>query len=194
MRLFIAINLDEAIRQRMVRFVEGVSGFAPEVRWIKPEALHLTLKFIGEFPEARLPELKQSLEAVRSQPFDISFSGTGFFPTAKSARVFWVGVNADARLQKLALMVDDATAKLGVEREARAYTPHLTLARAGSGRPTRGKDDKPNNRFQKLRERLEKMPQPEFGTMTAREFFLYQSKLSPKGSEYTKLERFAFSE
>src|SRR5256885_116928 len=100
MRLFIAIDLDDPIRQKIVRFVEGVSGFAPDVRWMKPEALHLTLKFIGEFPDARLQELKQALEAVRSEPFDISFAGTGFFPTAKSARVFWVGVNADTRLQK----------------------------------------------------------------------------------------------
>src|SRR3954470_22242349 len=193
MRLFVAIDLIDPIRQKILRFVEGVSGFAPDVRWMKPEALHLTLKFIGEFPETKLQELKQALAALPSEPFDISFTGTGFFPTAKSARVFWVGVNADTRLQKLASMIDDATTKLGVEREARAYTPHLTLARAGSGRPAHGKDDKPNNRFQKLRERLEKMPQPEFGTMTAREFFLYQSKLSPKGSEYTKLAQFAFS-
>src|SRR5205814_7768835 len=100
---------------------------------------------------------------------------------------------ADERLAKLARAVDDTVAKLGVEREARAYTPHLTLARAGSGRPSPGKEYKPNNRFRKLRERLEKMPRPDFGTMTAREFYLYQSKLSPKGSEYTKVERFAFS-
>src|SRR3954464_6782222 len=193
MRLFVAIYLEEEIRHKIVRFVEGVSGFAPEARWIKPEALHLTLKFIGEFPETRLQELKQALSALPSEPFDISFAGTGFFPTAKSARVFWVGVNSDTRLQKLALMIDEATAKLGIEREARAYTPHLTLARAGSGRPSRGKENKLNNRFQELRERWDKMPQPEFGTMTAREFYLYQSKLSPKGSEYTKLERFAFS-
>jgi len=194
MRLFVAIDLDEPIRQRIVGFVEGISGFAPDVRWMKPEALHLTLKFIGEFSEPKVEELKTALTNVKSSPFDISFSGTGFFPTAKAARVFWIGVHVDERLQKLAAAVDDAVAKLGVEREARAYTPHLTLARAGSGRPTRGKEDKANNRFQKLRERLEKMPPPDFGTMTAREFYLYQSKLSPRGSEYTKLERFAFSQ
>ena len=193
MRLFVAIDLDEQIRQKILRFMEGVSGFAPDVRWMKPQALHLTLKFIGEFPEHKLEGLKAALANVRSEPFDFAFSRTGFFPSAKSARVFWIGVNADERLQKLASAVDDAVAKLGVEREARAYTPHLTLARAGSGKPSRDKDDKLNNRFHKLRERLEKMTQPEFGTMTAREFYLYQSKLSPKGSEYTKLERFAFS-
>lgn len=194
MRLFIAIDLDDFIRQKIERFVEGVSGFAPDVRWMNAEALHLTLKFIGEFNDARLQDLKQAIAAAKSEPFEISLAGTGFFPTPKAARVFWVGVRADGRLQRLAAAIDEATAKLRIEREARAYTPHLTLARAGSGRPSRGKEDKPNNRFQKLRERLEKMPQPEFGTMTARDFFLYQSKLSPKGSAYTKLERFAFSQ
>ena len=193
MRLFVAIDLEDAIRQKIVRFVEGVSGFAPEARWMKPEAMHLTLKFIGEFPDAKVDELKAALAGVRSDGFDISLSDTGFFPTAKAARVFWIGVQADERLQRLAAAVDDAVGKLGIAREARTYTPHLTLARAGSGRPSRGKEDKPNNRFQKLREKLEKMPPPEFGTMTAREFYLYQSKLSPHGSEYSKLERFAFS-
>jgi 2'-5' RNA ligase len=191
MRLFVGIDLDEMIRQKITRFVEGVAGFAPDVRWMKPEALHLTLKFIGEFPEPKLEELKTALRAVKSPAFDISFRGSGFFPTAKAARVFWVGVHAEERLPKLASAMDHAVAKLEVQREARAYTPHLTLARAGSGRPSRGKEDKPHNRFQVLRERLEKMPSPEFGTMTAREFYLYQSKLSPKGSEYTKLQRFA---
>ena len=157
MRLFVAIDLDEQIRQKILRFMEGVSGFAPDVRWMKPQALHLTLKFIGEFPEHKLEGLKAALANVRSEPFDLAFSGTGFFPTAKSARVFWIGVHADERLPKLAAVVDDAVAKLGIERETRAYTPHLTLARAGSGKPSRDKDDKLNNRFHKLRERLEKM-------------------------------------
>src|SRR5439155_18576269 len=125
MRLFIAIDLDDAIRQKIVRFVEGVSGFAPDVRWMKPEALHLTLKFIGEFPDVKLEELKAALAGVQSPAFDITFSSSGFFPTAKAARVFWVGVHADERLPKFAAAVDDAVAKLGIEREARAYTPHL---------------------------------------------------------------------
>src|SRR5712675_1167256 len=114
MRLFVAIDLDEAIRKKIIRFVEGVAGFAPDVRWMKPEALHLTLKFIGEFPETKLEGLKAGLAWVRSARFDLSFSGTGFFPSAKSARVFWVGVQGDERLQKLATAVDDAVAKLGV--------------------------------------------------------------------------------
>src|SRR5438309_7672934 len=98
MRLFVAIDLEETVRQKVLRFVEGVSGFAPDVRWMKPEALHLTLKFIGHFQDTKFEELKAALAGVKSNPFDISFRETGFFPTANSARVFWVGVNADERL------------------------------------------------------------------------------------------------
>src|SRR5437588_1223948 len=108
MRLFVATDLEDPIRQKIVRFVEGVSGFAPDVRWMKPEALHVTLKFIGEFPEPKLDQLKAALAGVKSTSFDISFRETGFFPTAKAPRVFWVGVHADERLQKLAAAVDDA--------------------------------------------------------------------------------------
>ena len=81
---------------------------------------------------------------------------------------------------------------LGIPKEDRAFSPHLTLAR-GAGRsasPRRSKSDAPNRTFQRLQEKLAALPTPEFGTMTAREFFLYQSQLSPKGSKYTKLARF----
>ncbi len=87
--------------------------------------------------------------------------------------------------------MDRALEPLGIEREQRAFSPHLTLARSGSGRPQRGKGDRPNRLFAVLQERLARMPPPDFGTMSAREFFLYLSKLSPQGAQYTKLERFA---
>jgi len=81
---------------------------------------------------------------------------------------------------------------LGIPKEDRAFSPHLTLARGagGSGSPRRSKADAPNRIFQRMQEKLAARPAPEFGTMTAREFFLYQSQLSPKGSKYTKLTRF----
>ena len=84
-------------------------------------------------------------------------------------------------------------ASLGIPKEDRAFSPHLTLARGagGSGSPRWRKEDGPNPTFQHLQEKLSALPSPEFGTMTPREFFLYQSQLSPKGSKYTKLAAFA---
>ncbi len=193
MRLFIALDIDDAIRERIARFIEGVQGFAPEARWVKPESLHVTLKFIGEQPESAVEQIKLALGTISGNAAEFQFRGYGFFPTAKSARVFWIGMEAGPQLASLAATIDTQMAALGVAREARAFSPHLTLARGpgGSGAPRWRKEDGTNRAFLRLQEKLAALPAPEFGTMTAREFFLYQSQLSPKGSKYTKLARFA---
>ncbi len=192
MRLFVALDIDDEIRGRIIRFVEGVQGFAPDARWVRPEALHVTLKFIGEQAEAAVPQINQALATIKASAAEIHFRGYGFFPTAKSAGVFWLGMDAGRELGALAQAIDERTAALGIPREERAFSPHLTLARAGgrSGSPRRMKADRPNRVFQSLQEKLAALPTPEFGGMTAREFFLYQSQLSPKGSKYSKLEGF----
>lgn len=192
MRIFIAIDIDDTIRERITRFLEGVSGFAPDARWVKPESLHVTLKFIGEQPEPAVEQIKQALSVIPASMAEIHFRGYGFFPTAKSARVFWIGMEAGPQLAALAAAIDERTASLGIPKEGRAFSPHLTLARGagGSGSPRRSKADGPNRTFQRLQEKLAALPAPEFGTMTTRDFFLYQSQLSPKGSKYTKLARF----
>jgi 2'-5' RNA ligase len=190
MRLFVALDIDPAIRSRIAQFMDGVRGFAPDARWVSAESMHLTLKFIGEWPAERLDELKGALAGVRGEPTEITFSGSVFFPTPRSARVFWIGIQAGPELAALAAAADVATSALGIESEQRAFTPHLTLARTGSGRPQRVFSDRANSSFRRLQEKLAAMPALTFGTMSPREFFLYQSKLSPKGAQYTKLESF----
>ncbi|MGC2196482.1 MAG: RNA 2',3'-cyclic phosphodiesterase [Terriglobales bacterium] len=194
MRLFIALDIDDAIRERIGRFVEGVRGFAPEARWVRLESVHVTLKFIGEKPPEFVTSLHEALSAIRVPPFAIVFRNFGFFPTARSPRVFWAGIQAGPDLQKLAATVDAATAGLGVPQEEHPFSAHLTLARksGSSGAPRRQKGDGPNQAFQRLQEKLAAMPPLEFGTMTAREFFLYQSQLSRNGSRYTRLQSFPF--
>ncbi len=194
MRLFIALDIDDAIRERIGRFVEGVRGFAPEARWVRLESVHVTLKFIGEKPPEFVTSLHEALGAIRVPPFAIVFRDFGFFPTVRSPRVFWAGIQAGPDLQKLAAAVDAATAGLGVPQEEHPFSAHLTLARksGSSGAPRRQKGDGPNPAFQRLQEKLAAMPPPEFGTMTAREFFLYQSQLSRNGSRYTRLQSFPF--
>jgi 2'-5' RNA ligase len=107
----------------------------------------------------------------------VRFEGIGFFPNPKAARVFWAGVDGGDDLPRLASAIDAAVEKLGIARETKPYHPHLTLART-SARPLR-----------ELQPLLAGTP-PQFGTMTAREFFLYQSQPQKGGSKYTKLERF----
>lgn len=192
MRVFVAIDIDSAVRDRIATFVNGISGFAPEARWVRAESLHVTLKFIGEKSEAEVESITKALAAVKGESLQIAMRGFGFFPTARSPRVFWIGIEAGPQLALLANAVDDATAALGIPKEDRAFSPHLTLARGagGSGNPRWQHGDKPNRNFQRLQEKLTAMPSPDFGTMTAREFSLYRSHLGRGGARYEKLASF----
>jgi RNA 2',3'-cyclic 3'-phosphodiesterase len=191
LRIFIALDIDAAIHKRIELFMDGVRGFAPDARWVRPESLHVTLKFIGNKSSEEVEAIKQSLARIAAGAIDISFRGYGFFPTAKSPRVFWIDVEADPPLAALAKAVDETTAALGVPKEEHPFSPHLTLARrGGSGAPRWRKGDAPNMSLQRLQEKLAAMATPEFGTMTAREFFLYESQLGRGGSRYTKIARF----
>ena len=189
MRLFIALDLDDTIRAKIIRFMDGVRGFAPEARWVRPESLHVTLKFVGQWPDDKLAEMQRSLQNIRSERFEFTVGDYGFFPTAKAPRVFWIGIHAGPQLSALASAIDIQTASLGVAREEHPFSPHLTLARraGGSGAPRKNKDDRPNRAFARLQETLTSMSKLDFGTMTSRQFFLYKSELSPRGSRYTKL-------
>ena len=195
MRIFVALDLDDDIRQRIHTFMHGVQNFAPDARWVNAASLHVTLKFIGEKPIEIVEQIKSGLAQVRAEPIEITFGGYGFFPTAKAVRVFWVGIKAGSQLADLASKVDDITKPLGVPEENRAFSPHLTLARggSGSGAPGRRKDDRANKVFMRLQEKLAALPDPQFGNITAREFFLYQSQLQRGGARYTKIARFPLS-
>jgi 2'-5' RNA ligase len=192
MRIFIGIDLDPEVRGRISRFLEGIESFAPDARWVRPESLHVTLKFIGEQTAEQVEAITERLRRVECGAFELRSGGYGFFPTAKAPRVFWIGIHAGPQLAELAGSIDIAVAELGIPREDRAYSPHLTLARAGgrSSSPKWRTGDGPNTTFAALEKRLAAMGELDFGAMTAREFILYQSQLSPGGSKYTKVQRF----
>jgi len=190
MRVFVGLDIQDEIRERIARFIAEMRGLAPDVRWVKPESLHVTLKFIGEKPDEVVKQIEANLRTVSGGSFELSFRGAGFFPNPRSARVFWIGIQADEALAKRAGDIEHTLVPLGIPKESRAFSPHLTLARAGSGDPGRSKADRANRRFAKLQQKLAEIPAPEFGRMTAREFFLYRSQLSSQGSRYTKIARF----
>lgn len=191
MRVFVALDIDNAVRARLEQFLDGVRGFAPDARWVLPASLHVTLKFIGEKPSETVDGIKRALSGIQASAIEISFRGYGFFPTSNAPRVFWIGIAAGPELAALATSVDETTAALGVPKEAHAFSPHLTLARRGSsGAPHGLKTDGPNPVFQLLQKRLAAMPALDFGTITAREFYLYQSQLMRDGARYTKIARF----
>lgn len=192
MRLFIALDIEEEIRQRIGRFLDGIREFAPEARWVRPESLHVTLKFVGERAEEDVLRIRQALSSVAGPTVEITLRGYGFFPSAKLMRVFWLGVEAGPELAALAIRIDRAMADIGIPEEEHAYTPHLTLARggSGSGNPRRETRDRRSTGFRRLQEKLAGLPVPDFGRMTARAFFLYESQLLRGGARYTKLAAF----
>jgi RNA 2',3'-cyclic 3'-phosphodiesterase len=192
MRLFVALDIPPTIRTALEQYVDELRRIAPDSKWVRPESYHVTLKFIGEW-KRDVREINSALEKIEAPPVDIAFRNSGFFPNARAPRVFWAGIEADANLAPLANKVEEACAELGIEQEDRAFSPHLTLARSGSGSPRPKKHEDATPALQRLAERITAMPAPEFGTMHAEEFFLYESKLSHAGAKYSKLKSFALT-
>ncbi len=181
MRLFTGIDLPEDVVANLERLLGKLRPLA-RVGWSAPANLHITTKFIGEWPDERLEELKQALQAVEARTaIEVAVRRVGFFPNAGAPRVFWCGVEAPG-LPRLAADTDEATRRLGVEPEKRAYSPHLTLARI------RERTDS-----KRLREAVQELAETEFGRFAAHRFFLYRSRLQPGGSVYTKLAEFPFT-
>ena len=179
MRLFTAIDLPPEIIQRLDRLIADLRPLA-NINWSPAANLHITTKFIGQWPEERLPELNRALGAIGGRaPIAIRVAGVGFFPNPKSPRVFWGGVEASTELSRLAGDIDQALDKLGVAPETRAYSPHLTLARI-----------KEPAHAAALHKDL---GAPEFGSFLADRFHLYLSKPGRSGSVYTKLSEFPFT-
>lgn len=183
MRLFVALDLTEEIHQSLRQLLGALQAAGADVRWVRPEGMHLTLKFVGEVKEAKRPRIEESLRALPVPgPVALRFRGLGYFPNERRPRVLWVGVETNPSLTPLAGAMEAALEPLGIRREGREYTPHLTLGRFKS-----------NKGLARLQERIAALPAQEFGEMEARAFYLYQSRLSPGGAQYSKLAEFALS-
>jgi 2'-5' RNA ligase len=186
MRLFVALDIDDAIQQRLDDYVRTLQLRLPEVRFVRSDTYHVTLKFLGSVQN--VDAVREQLKNVHAAGFQIAFGGVGFFPDVHTPRVFWAGLNAPA-LPGLARDIDQSLEVLGFPQE-REFHPHLTLARNGSGRPRRQRSDRPPGAFAQLTGIVASSPAPEFGTMAARQFFLYESRLSSVGPSYSKLDSF----
>ena len=131
MRLFVAINLSTEIRRGVLDAAAPLREHAPELSWVGEPRLHLTLKFLGEQPDDRLGEIKDVLANVagRHRELVMNIGGIGAFPNFRRARVVWIGVAQDPRLELLHHDVEVACESIGFEVEGRPFRPHLTLAR-----------------------------------------------------------------
>jgi len=183
MRLFVAIAIPGEIRERYAALIGEFAAIAPQAKWVRPENLHITLKFLGRTPPEKLDALRQVLTEVRSpDSTKLNFLGLGFFPHDRRPRVLWAGMEASANLKPLAEGVDQAAHRLGFPLEERPFTPHLTLARF-----------EPPGIAPELLEAVRANSGENFGALTATGFHLVQSKLKPGGAEYSTVQTFRFA-
>jgi 2'-5' RNA ligase len=181
-RLFVALEIPSGVRDNLATLIKDLRTSDPKSRWVRPENLHVTLKFIGEAPPGKLDAIRSVLSGVRSeQPVELHFRGLGFFPNEKHPRVLWANMDASPNVKPLAGDIDRALEALGFPCEQRPFTPHLTLARF----PSPGLPEKFSTAIQKNNAR-------EFGSLRTNEFHLIESKLKPSGAEYARIASFPF--
>lgn len=184
MRLFVALDLPESVRVVLSDLMAQWKPLAREgAQWVRPEGMHVTLKFIGHVDAAKLPGIQAALAPIRSDaPVEINIRGAGFFPSPKRPRVLWCGVHATPNLAGLAAEVDRALVPLEIPAETRAFQPYLTLARLNA----------PAAKLAPLVAAAEKADDREFGAMRETEFHLYESILQRGGAQYRKVSSYRF--
>jgi RNA 2',3'-cyclic 3'-phosphodiesterase len=186
MRLFTGLSIPPLVLQTLTALLDQLRPVAP-LNWSPPANLHITLKFIGAWPEHRLPELTQTLQTIPpTGPIEIDIARLGYFPNPHRPLNFFAAVHADPRLVSLAAAIDDALVKIGCPPENRPYTPHLTLARI------KGEN------IRSLREHIAAMNNLQFGSFEATHFHLYASNPGPgnpgqSGSVYSILASYALA-
>jgi 2'-5' RNA ligase len=183
-RTFVAVELGQPQRAAMDKVQDALKRerAGRYVRWVAPEGIHLTLKFLGGVDASRMAELQAALiEACRGiPPFRLTISGVGAFPNTRRPRVVWVGLEGDtATAAQLAEQIEAAFAKLGFPREERPFSPHLTIGRIK-------RDSSPSDQ-QFAGEMVAQAQVGELGEVKARQVSIMKSDLRPTGSIYTQL-------
>jgi len=179
MRLFTAIELPDPLLSRLERLT---SALRPEalIKWSPLDNLHITTKFIGEWPEARLDELKEVLSRVGPlEPIKLEIGGLGWFPSERAPRVLWAGVRGGEALTKHARSVEQHLEPLGIAAESRPFSPHLTLARIKNPVP-----------LDALRRKVNELGPAFIGEFTLVHFALFRSQAGSNASIYSKLQEY----
>ncbi len=181
MRLFTAIDLPSGVLLRLERLL---SALRPEalVKWNPLDNLHITTKFIGEWPERRIDELHDALASLMPRnTFEVEVRELGWFPNERSPRVLWAGVQGGESLLALVRETEDLLAGLGVRREERQFAPHLTLARIKNPVP-----------LGRLRQKVQEMQPAALGKFPVSQFALFRSDPGSNASIYRKLREYRF--
>jgi 2'-5' RNA ligase len=178
-RLFLAINLEPSIRHAIVEATAPLRTAAPTLSWVDEARVHLTLKFLGECPPEVVGALSDTLSQVaqRHRSFSIGIGEVGAFPNFRRARVVWMGIERDPRLELLHHDVEVACEAIGFEVEGRAFRPHLTLARV---KERTGEDEL--RRLSRASKRVEFADEAQ-----VRSIDLMKSHLDPAAARYERL-------
>lgn len=182
MRLFLALAIPAGVRDSLESLIRALRIVDPGPRWIHPENLHVTLKFIGEVSPGELSAIGDALAGVRiPEQVKLEFRGIGFFPNQHRPSVVWVAIQASSNLAPLAGAINSVLAPIGIPQDEKTFVPHLTIARF-----------KETCLSSALRTEIEKWKNRIFGKLSAKEFHLIESKLKTTGAEYTTLRSFSF--
>lgn len=178
MRIFIAFNANQDIKEKIFKSIEPLQSLPADVKWVKKDSYHITLKFLGEISEKKIPAIKANLETALSKfgCFDVEYKNIGFFPNESFPKAIWLGVSSgNDRIKELAMRIDESLAGLGFAREKREFSGHLTLVRVKS-----------NGNAAELARNM-KLLNAEFGMQKVETIDIVKSRLTPEGPEYISL-------
>lgn len=185
MRTFIAVEVDEKLKEVFGKVQSEIYDKGAKIKWVSPQNMHMTLKFIGETKIEQAEEIKNILRicAGETKRFSMNFKSAGVFPDYKKPRVVWAGVSEGKQeLVSLAKKIEDSLSPVGIPGEKRVFSAHMTLGRIKF-------QDSPALFIQALRT----FEQTDFGTMTASQLVFFKSDLRKEGPVYEKLATFEFS-
>jgi len=177
-RSFVAVDLDDpTIRERIIAAQQGLEQTRASLKIVNPEIMHLTLRFLGEIPQATVEQVKAAMDELRFQTFDAQFSGLGAFPNLRRISVVWVGITqGQEELAAIFQQLEPRFRTVGLPPDDKGFSPHMTIARVRSG----------VNR-EPLAAFIESMRERDFGKMTVKAVRLKKSTLTPKGPIYTTI-------
>lgn len=179
MRTFVAIALEPDIKHTISQLIQKLDDHNPNVRWVREQGMHLTLKFIGEIPENRVQELLLLLTdlSANHKRFPLKLKGTGTFPPrSKYPRILWLGIEESQGLISVQQDIESLLEKASISREKRRFSPHLTLGRVKS-----------SQNIGPVLDILTDNKETEFGSMEVKEITFFKSTLKPTGAEYSAL-------
>jgi len=178
LRSFIAIELPEKVKSALAELQQELKKCRADIRWVKPENIHLTLKFLGDTDARSIDRIIDAVKAACSiySRFDLEAKGAGVFPDMRAPRVLWAGISDSDSLSGLQRDIEDGLAALGFSPEKRRFRPHLTIGRLRSSAG-----------MESLYDKIEGDKDISLGSIEVKSIFLIKSELTPSGAEYTKI-------